>query len=114
MGRRKKKFGIPHRRYFLYPDLVSTIQQEFNQLSNDEWTDKRRILTNLKNKYGVPRKKLCIIGLEDGKMTHYMILATQVFMEIFIVYLQTNRKKVLLNTLILILYKRVSIFLILL
>ncbi|KAK8890153.1 hypothetical protein M9Y10_034913 [Tritrichomonas musculus] len=58
MGRRKKKFGIPHRRYFLYPDLVSTIQQEFNQLRNDEWTDERRILTNLKNKYGVPRKTL--------------------------------------------------------
>ena len=54
-------------------------------------------------------EKLCIIGLEDGKMTHYMIPTTQVFIEIFIVYLQTNRKKALLNTLILILYKRVSI-----
>lgn len=50
----KKRFGKPHRKYWMYSQLCKKIKQTYFDLKNDEWFDDKKIHKKLNSDFGVP------------------------------------------------------------
>ena len=58
MGKRKNRFGTPHRKYHQFPKLINEIKQSFFDMYNDEWMDKKQICSTLQARYGATKTTL--------------------------------------------------------